>query len=150
MKTKFCNKCKQEKLIIEFWKNKNEKDGFHSFCKVCTTAYQRQSYKKNRTKILARNLKWRQENKKNFYLNRKCRVAGITTKQYSEMFRKQSGKCAICGITPLELNKDLRIDHNHETKEVRGLLCDNCNLLLGHGKNSPNILKNAINYLDRK
>ena len=40
------------------------------------------------------------------------------------------------------------IDHNHETNIVRGLLCHNCNVGLGHFKDSVGYLKEAINYLE--
>jgi hypothetical protein len=32
---------------------------------------------------------------------------------------------------------------------VRGLLCKNCNLLLGHAQDRLRILRNAIAYLER-
>lgn len=52
--------------------------------------------------------------------------------------------CAICSRAP---RARLHIDHNHKTKQYRGLLCDNCNLGLGHFKDSPALLAKAIEYL---
>ena len=40
------------------------------------------------------------------------------------------------------------IDHNHETGEFRGILCINCNSMLGMAKDSPRILAKAIGYLE--
>jgi hypothetical protein len=40
-----------------------------------------------------------------------------------------------------------RLDHCHETGEFRGFLCSNCNLGLGKFKDDPEILLNAIAYL---
>jgi len=40
------------------------------------------------------------------------------------------------------------IDHNHKTGTVRGLLCHNCNLLLGKVRNDFKMLKKAANYLE--
>ena len=40
--------------------------------------------------------------------------------------KEQGGKCALCGS-----KGDLVVDHNHETMEVRGLLCSHCNMMLG-------------------
>lgn len=41
------------------------------------------------------------------------------------------------------------IDHNHTTREIRGLLCNDCNLILGYAKDSIEILENAIKYIER-
>lgn len=57
---------------------------------------------------------------------------GITVEEYAEMLAGQGGHCAICPRTPEENGKLLSVDHDHETGEVRGLLCQPCNLALGH------------------
>ena len=68
-------------------------------------------------------------------------------------------KCPICKYTEAEIkasgafhNKQgkktvFRIDHDHVTKEFRGWICDYCNNGLSRFKDSPEILKNAIDYL---
>jgi hypothetical protein len=70
---------------------------------------------------------------------------GIGLEEYNEILFRQNGKCAICGAEPS--NKNLYIDHNHETGKVRGLLCPRCNFGLGHFKDSSVLLKSAIDYL---
>ena len=40
---KRCADCKQWKLVGEFPRNKNTKDGFHVYCKACNTARNRES-----------------------------------------------------------------------------------------------------------
>lgn len=63
---------------------------------------------------------------------------------------KQKYKCAICKN---QFNGDTykpNIDHNHITKKIRGLLCKNCNFLLGFAKDDPWILKMAIQYLGER
>jgi len=42
---------------------------------------------------------------------------------------------------------NLALDHNHKTKEIRGLLCVNCNRGLGNFKDSILLLGKAIEYL---
>lgn len=69
---------------------------------------------------------------------------GITKEQYDALLTKQSGRCKICES---QLGCDLRVDHNHETGEIRGLLCPNCNSGLGLFKEDPQRLENAIAYL---
>lgn len=70
---------------------------------------------------------------------------GISKEQYEEMVSRQGGLCAICRF-PNE--KPLRVDHNHDTNAVRGLLCDSCNQGIGQLKDDVQILKAAIAYLE--
>jgi hypothetical protein len=70
---------------------------------------------------------------------------GITLEIYKEMFDKQNGRCAICENE----FKILCIDHDHITDKIRGLLCNQCNLVLGNAKDNIFILENSINYLKR-
>lgn len=68
---------------------------------------------------------------------------GITEDEYFQMFNAQKGKCKLCGKTkPRNGAKHLIIDHCHSTGKVRGLLCNDCNVLLGK-------LKDDIDYIDR-
>lgn len=43
----------------------------------------------------------------------------------------------------------LHVDHNHETGQVRGVLCTNCNVGLGHFKENPALLRRAADYLEQ-
>jgi hypothetical protein len=70
---------------------------------------------------------------------------GITQAQYLGMIKAQGGKCAICQqVSP----KPLVIDHNHETGEVRGLLCHFCNTAIGLLEENRLTLINALQYLE--
>ena len=40
------------------------------------------------------------------------------------------------------------IDHDHITGKVRGMICQNCNVLLGHAKDNTDILQKCIKYLN--
>lgn len=72
---------------------------------------------------------------------------GITIEQYEEMKRIQNGLCAICLKKPPPGR--IAVDHCHATGKIRGLLCIACNLILGNGKDSPDILRAAADYLER-
>lgn len=55
-----------------------------------------------------------------------------------------------CGSTnPGSKNKEWCLDHCHDSKKFRGILCMHCNSLLGYGKDDPDILAGAIEYLER-
>ena len=67
-----------------------------------------------------------------------------------EMMEQQAESCAICG-TEITFGGRLgaHIDHDHITGKVRGILCRNCNLALGHVGESIEKLEIMINYLRR-
>lgn len=72
---------------------------------------------------------------------------GITLKQYDEMLDAQGSRCAICGKTPEDNGRRLAVDHDHNTGEIRGLLCVSCNMGLGKFGDDPTLIAKAIAYL---
>ena len=73
---------------------------------------------------------------------------GMTGKDYAKMARKQENRCAICGRrSDSDYFRYLFVDHDHKTGKVRGLLCGQCNSILGFAGDNPQILANAIEYL---
>ena len=84
-------------------------------------------------------------NRRNDHLMRQY---GITEKQFNEMLDIQGGLCAICTI-PMTPGKATHIDHDHETGQVRALLCEHCNRGLGEFYEEPWKLEAAINYLQK-
>jgi hypothetical protein len=79
-----------------------------------------------------------------FYFKRRLRNYDMDENKYNELHKKQDGKCATCGDMV-----ELKIDHNHSTGDVRGLLCEKCNAALGMARDNVNILKHMIEYLER-
>lgn len=125
MATYICNKCGKEKDSSEFYIKKNGK--VHSYvCKECV----KERYKQWRNN----NLSQSSETKRKYMLLKRY---DITIEEYEEMFNRQEGKCAICGIHENDTKpgpfgiKRLCVDHDHNTGEVRKLLCNNCNSRLG-------------------
>lgn len=77
--------------------------------------------------------------------NRFKKQYGITLEQYQEMLARQGGHCALCPSTGN--GRWLCVDHDHESKRVRGLLCIQCNSALGKLGDSVAGLQRAIVYL---
>ena len=75
------------------------------------------------------------------------RISSISASQRENLLKKQNNACAICGITTVENQRQLSVDHNHDTHQVRGLLCTNCNVGLGNFKDNITHLALAIEYL---
>jgi hypothetical protein len=129
--TKNCNRCFTDKPCEDFNKNRAMKDGLQGYCRVCSKAYYR-SYVIHT--LIERNY-------------------GLTKEQYEALLEAQHGRCAICERTPEETNRRrngcerLSVDHNHETGQVRGLLCASCNTLIGMARDDITVLQAAVEYL---
>jgi hypothetical protein len=79
-----------------------------------------------------------------FYIKSLYKKYGITAEDYFKMLENQGGLCAVCR-KPSTVK--LCVDHDHETGEIRGLLCKTCNGYFGRINDSIAILENAILYL---
>jgi hypothetical protein len=123
-------------------------------------------YQANKEKIKARTNKWKSDNperkriaNKNWHqrnleknklrawaahLKRKF---NISVSEWDEMYAEQNGRCKICH-QPQDTQR-LAVDHDHETGEVRGLLCRTCNTAIGLMNDDPIILASAIKYVTR-
>lgn len=85
------------------------------FCSDCLEIRQKKQQKrnveKNRFKIIERKY-------------------GLSKQAYLNMVEAQNNLCGICGKEERH-NRSLAVDHNHDTGEVRELLCTDCNWLVG-------------------
>lgn len=124
------------------------------------TAYNREYYRLNRTKLRKKHLANYQTNREKILAREKelrdpvAKWAymlqykfGITVEKYEEMFKKQEGKCLICKRPPSGRFKRLAVDHCHKTGEIRGLLCSRCNRAIGYFYDDPALLQQAVDYL---
>ena len=66
----------------------------------------------------------------------------------NKLLNIQNNSCAVC-FTRTPGGKGWHIDHNHQTGNIRGILCVNCNFALGLFKDNVTHLRAAINYLMR-
>jgi len=73
---------------------------------------------------------------------------GITVEEYDALLEQQGGCCAICG-TDDPKKKFFSVDHDHQTGKVRGLLCQPCNLGLGHVREDLDVVMSMAAYLMR-
>jgi hypothetical protein len=53
---------------------------------------------------------------------------GVTDDEYARLLAAQDGHCALCPNRPK--SRRLHVDHDHATRQVRGLLCHRCNRAL--------------------
>jgi hypothetical protein len=81
--------------------------------------------------------------------NQLKRDYNLTLEQYDQMLRQQRDCCIICNTHVDTQKKELAVDHCHKTGIIRGLLCKGCNTGIGNFKDDINIMKRAIEYLER-
>ena len=136
--TKICLTCGASKSADRFSTDKSRKDGLCNRCKSCVAVYSKKYYQL--PKVKAKTLKYGR--------NRHLLLSyGITFRQKQKMKGVQEGKCMICREN-LEDGIYTHVDHNHETGEVRGILCSSCNLMIGLSKDNPDILREAASYIE--
>ena len=71
---------------------------------------------------------------------------GISVDEYDKILASQNGVCAICRRL-CRTGRNLAVDHDHHTDQIRGLLCVNCNQMLGAIDDDVDLLERAIDYL---
>lgn len=118
-----------------FYPDARRKYGLNSWCKKCNSERAKQYYRNHREDIAQKH---------------RIKKYGMTDNDYLEMLKSQGGVCAICGSSsPGGKTGFFHTDHSHKTGKIRGLLCSNCNLVLGLFKDDTSILKKAIDYLEQ-
>ena len=132
---KKCRKCDTTKSLFEFYKNNATADKLTLYCKECCKKDEKDYHKRNPTKKINRNRK------------KMITASGapITSDELRLMIIEQDNKCDICNT----IMKKPCIDHDHSTGLIRGLLCQQCNSMLGMAKDDIQRLENAIIYLKK-
>lgn len=138
-----CSSCGLEKSLAKhFYKQSKSRahraNGYLTQCKCCILEKNRitQAKPKNKQKIWENKLQYRY---------------GITKEDYEYLLTKQKGCCAICGTnnpsSKSKKHKYFSVDHCHQTKKIRGLLCATCNSAIGLLGDCPQTILNASLYL---
>lgn len=106
-------------------------------------------YHKRKMHFAAMNKQWREDNPEKTKSTKLMEKFGIDFLQYNKILAEQNGCCAICGRHKSEFKRALAVDHNHDTKEIRGLLCHTCNNGIGCFKSDQGLelLCSAISYM---
>lgn len=79
---------------------------------------------------------------------------GLTHQKVTEILESQGNVCAGCKCSLTRGQKSIQksknnfcIDHDHETGEIRGILCHHCNMILGLSKDNDQVLLSLALYL---
>lgn len=112
-------------------------------------------YWRHRDRIRARKKELLKQHPRDYFKNDLRRHCGITPQKYKELCDAQNNLCALCGKPERALAnhgkrvRGLCVDHCHETGILRGLLCSSCNIGIGNLKHDPELLRRAIEYLEK-
>lgn len=147
---KKCSKCGKELSLDEFYKRHRTKDGLRCWCKKCDSNYAKKYYKENPEKVRENNKKHKPSKEKTRAYLLKSRH-NLTINQYNKILKRQNYKCAICGKHQKEEKRNFAVDHNHQTKRIRGLLCYYCNSqLLKYFRDNKKKIKGFIKYFSKE
>jgi hypothetical protein len=112
----------------------------------------RLDYAANREAIREIDRKWRSANREKLIKRERQRTLkryyGLTVDQWDTLFESQGRRCAICRSSEPK-DRNWHTDHDHSTGKVRGILCRNCNHILGLCCDNPKTLSKAAKYLIR-
>lgn len=103
----------------------------------------------NKAKVTASTEKWRKDNPETHARIKERAQAksyGLTVERYRELRAKTH--CDICAEA-FTSAKHRHIDHCHDSKKVRGVLCSKCNLAIGMMRDNPTYLRLAADYIER-
>lgn len=119
-------------------------------CSACYEKWLKKYSPKYKARHAKADLAWKRNNPdKVREIARRSRMKlkyGLQEDAYERLYNVSKGKCFICDRKP-KRKRRLNIDHCHKTGQVRGLLCDGCNLTLGKIESGSVILENIIKYL---
>lgn len=128
--TKACSRCGNERPTDDFYRAGRNRDRLQSWCKPCVHENRNQ---------------WRREHPDRERISHRRAYAkakyGLTLEEYDA---KVTGACAICGAT----DRQIHLDHDHATGQIRDALCGPCNQALGLFGDDARRLRAAADYLD--
>ena len=133
LRIKRCPKCGESKDETQWEFRDKAHTMFSTYCKPCDRV---------RKKLAARKRYSDKDKRKQENQRQRLWKYGIDKEKFNDLMTKAENSCQICKDT-----ENLVIDHCHDSKKVRGILCWSCNIALGHFKDSKEKLEKAIKYL---
>jgi len=117
-----CTKCQQDKPeTSKYFPLHNKKvNGLDSWCRSCRSSY--------RNEI------------------RRGRFREVISDDKLKNIIKSTYECVVCGYEFIN-DTEKTVDHCHNTKQIRGILCNHCNRGIGHFRDDPDLLEYARIYL---
>lgn len=145
---KKCSKCK---TLKDFSQYSPSHGGLTSWCKKCKSYAESERRKANPELVRKQARDARNANPRSYRSLNLKKSFGINIDQYELMLKKQNNVCAICRlpetVTRKGKVKNLAVDHNHSSGEIRSLLCQFCNQALGLVRENFDVILNMAKYV---
>lgn len=154
---RWCPRCETQRAATEFGKHR-------SYCRPCYAAWQRDRTaratpedRRRRAEIKRLSVAKSAAADADYYRKLTLAKFGLSLEAFNALLQRQGGRCAVCQSDDAGgRHGTWHVDHDHTCCPkgkscgacVRGLLCQNCNLLLGQGRDNPNVLRAAARYLE--
>ncbi len=164
-----CKICDIIKQPEKFPKINKRKDGTHGrgvMCMLCKSREAEKYYKTHAGPAEKRRIR-RKKSQKGYYSRLPLGLVLMRKKIYGawkkaelggwkpcdispeELLSSFTGYCFVCSIPEIECIQKLHMDHNHETGEFRGWLCNKCNASIGIMRESPELLLRLAEYVEQ-
>jgi hypothetical protein len=144
-----CKRCGKAKSLDAFYKRLDKE----ARCKECVSELRRSEYKEKKEFKLKAAKKYRDENPEKIRDTKLKQAYGVGIDYFNAKLEEQGGVCAGCkrNIKTIWRGKHvaMALDHNHDTKQVRGVLCIKCNRALGLLEENEKTFLNLIDYINK-
>ncbi len=166
---RLCFWCEIDRPLADFYVDKTRTSGLDNVCKPCRRQKRRERWAVNlngqRDKAAANYARQAESFRYQQFVQRLRRVYRISDEQYFALLAEQGGRCALCREVEVKIHHNsgavmrLAIDHDHDCcpsnrrtcgRCIRGLLCYECNLLIGKVTKRPELVKRFSDYLSRR
>lgn len=133
---KRCGSCREVKGRSEFRSDAGARDGLHGHCATCAArrSRERRAADPERARRLERE-------------RRLAKELDVSVEELRAFLADHDGRCDICHREP-NGRGSLHLDHCHATGKLRGQLCHNCNVALGHLQDDPVRIRAAATYVE--
>lgn len=155
-----CSACRQDKPVGSF--QPSIVVAGCGQCRACKRAAKKDYELRNRKKVNAAHRRRRSGNERHKAVARKwwrtnpeklrtynLKRYRLTSSEYDALLTEQGGVCACCGAIENGNGKRFYVDHDHESGQVRGLVCHKCNAGIGALGDTLEGVQRAVDYLKR-
>lgn len=152
---KRCSECGEIKPLEAFGPDGRNRDGRKGRCHPCERSHQYLWRRANPERWQEIQQEHNARRKPDRWKARLKTEYNISFFEYERMLAAQGGKCAVCRGDRRGAGKRFHVDHDHACCArvgscggcIRGLLCGNCNTLIGLAMDDPARLMAAAQYL---